>query len=219
MSQLVCIIGPDGAGKSTQINLLINNLKEKGINYEYRWLRFHHFFSLPLLGLARLLNLSEIKTINNHQKIGYHYFYRSKVISNLYPVLLFLDTFIFTIIKIYIPMKASNKNLACDRFIYDTLIDLMISTKNYNIYKSTLGKLYLNLIPNDIAIFMLMTDITTLKNRRMDIMHDKFLSSKINLYRELAHNFKIPVINADLSIEKIHEELIKTLLKVNNITS
>ena len=70
--------------KSTQVNLLINYLKKKGVNSEYRWLRFHHFLSLPLLALARLLGLSEVKVLNNGEKIGYHYFYKSNLISTLY---------------------------------------------------------------------------------------------------------------------------------------
>lgn len=211
MNQLICIIGPDGTGKTTQINLLIENLKEKGLNYEYRWLRFYHFFSLPLLGLARLMGLSEVKILNNGEKIGYHYFYKSKLISRIYPVLLFIDTVIFTLIKVYFPMKILGKNIACDRFIYDTLIDIMISTKDYNIYKSKLGKFFLSLIPKDCNIIMLIADEKALKGRREDVFYDKNLILKINLYEQLAKYFEIPVIKAELPVKKIQNKIFELI--------
>lgn len=211
MDHLICIIGPDGTGKSTQANLLIDSLKKKGINCEYRWLRFHHFFSLPILGLARLLGLSEIKILKNGEKVGYHYFYKSKLISRLYSISLFVDTFIFTIVKVYIPMKLFNRNIACDRFIYDTLIDLMISTGNSNIYKSTLGNLFLRLIPKNNKSLMLIADENVLKARRDDVNYDKNLNSKINLYKKLAQKFEIPVINAELPITEINLQIMRVI--------
>lgn len=210
-NRLICIIGTDGVGKSTQANMLIDRLRKEGIKCEYKWLRFYHFFSLPLLTLARLMGLSEVVTLKSGKKIGYHYFYKSRVISSIYPVFLLIDALIFTTIKIYIPIKLFKKTVVCDRFIYDTIVDLMVSTRNYEIYKSKIGELFLSLIPKDSKVIMLVTDEEILKNRREDVMYDKTLNLRIKLYKKLAGEFGIPMIDGGLSVEEVQESLMRAI--------
>lgn len=207
--KLICIIGPDGTGKTTQAKLLVERLRKEGINCEYRWLRFYHFLSLPLLALARLMGLSEVKTLSSGRKIGYHYFYKSKAISKLYPVFLFLDTLIFAILKVYIPIKLFKKTIICDRFVYDTLVDLMVSTGNYEIYNSIIGKLFVKLIPKNSKTIMLMADEDVLRQRRDDVREDKTLNLKIKLYRELSDEFGLPVVNAGLSVDEVYLKIVE----------
>lgn len=209
--KLIGIVGPDGTGKTTQVNRLIDRLRNEGVDCEYKWMRLNHFFSLPLLAYARLLGLSEIQILDSGSKIGYHYFYKSRAISSIYPVVLFFDTLFFAIIKLHIPLKLFRKNLICDRFIYDTLVDLMISTGNYKIYKSKIGELYLGLLPKNSTIIMMIAENDILRKRRDDVMHDKILDLKIKLYRTLSKEFDIPVIDANLSIDEIHEHLMGTI--------
>jgi len=210
-TELICIIGPDGTGKTTQAKMLIDRLKKEGINCEYKWLRFNHFFSLPLLGLARLMGLSKVKTLKSGKKVGYHHLYKSKAISSLYPIFLLVDTLIFTTIKIYIPIKLFKKIIVCDRFIYDTMIDLMISTGNYGMYGSGIGKLFLSLIPRNSEIIMLMVDEEILRKRREDVMYDKTLNLKIELYKKLAQEFNTPIIDAGLPVEEVQENLMRAI--------
>ena len=58
-SRLICLIGPDGTGKTTQAKALIDEFKKEGVICQYRWMRFLHFFSLPILAWARIAGLSE----------------------------------------------------------------------------------------------------------------------------------------------------------------
>ncbi|MCC7551075.1 MAG: hypothetical protein KO316_06225 [Methanobacterium sp.] len=208
-SRLICISGPDGTGKTTQASLLIDSLEKSGSSYEYEWLRFHHFLSLPLLGLARVMGLSEVVELDNGEKIGYHYFYRSKVVSNLYKASMFLDTFLYTICKVYIPLTLFKKRLVCDRFIYDTLVDLAISTGDCEIHNSKTGKLLLKLLPGDCKIIFLITDEKTLQERRYELGHDQNLKQKIQLYEELAEEFGLPILNASLPVTTINKKLIR----------
>ncbi|MDH7508579.1 MAG: hypothetical protein QHH00_04180 [Methanomassiliicoccales archaeon] len=209
--RLICIIGPDGTGKTTQAKLLVEKLRKKEVDCDYKWMRFHHFFSLPVLALARLMGLSEVKTSKNGRIIGYHYFYKSKMISKLYTGLLFLDTLSFTMMKVYIPMKLLKKTVVCDRFIHDTLIDLAVSTGDKSVYNSKMGKLFIKLIPEDAKTFMLITDEDVLRERREDVMEDKTLEIKIDLYMRLAQQFKITMMEANLPIEEIQNTLLRAI--------
>lgn len=211
MKNLICISGPDGTGKSTQVGLLIDSLKSKGINVEYRWLRFHHLFSLPILGLARFLGYSEVVTLKNGDRMGYHYFYKSKLISLIYTYSMLFDSLIFSFIKLYIPIYIFRKKLVCDRYIHDTLVDLMISTGNHEFYDSYTGKIFLKLIPSDSQIIILITDEKILKKRREDINHDKNIGLKINLYEKLIENLQISTINAELPIDHVSVDIMRIL--------
>lgn len=207
---LICVIGPDGTGKTTQIELLINYFEKNGFYYKYQWLRFYHFFSLPLLLFARFYGLSEVKILDDGEKIGYHYFHRSKLISYIYPIFLFADTFLLIFFKIYLPLLFGKK-IICDRFIYDTIVDLMVSTSNYELYKSRVGKLFLMLIPRNKKIFLLISNETTLKTRREDIKKDRNIGLKIELYEKLANEFNLKTIDTQESINLVHEQLIRGL--------
>lgn len=207
LSKLICISGPDGTGKSTQVTLLIDSLEKAGYHYEYRWMRFHHLFSLPVLGLARFLGLSEVVTLDNGQKIGYHYFQKSKIFPGLYKATMLIDTLIFTMCKVSIPIKLLNKRLVCDRFIYDTIIDLMISTGDHQIYKSRTGKFLLTLIPDQSSIIILLAADDHLIGRREDLAHDKILEQKIKFYSTVSDKFNTPVIDASLPVEEVQGKI------------
>lgn len=210
----ICIIGVDGSGKTTQANMLVDRLRKEGLRCRYAWFRFYHFTSLPLLAYARLMGLSEMKTLKSGRKIGYHYFYRSKVVSTLYPFFLFIDTLIFIIIKIYIPRRLFKTGMVCDRFIYDTIVDLMISTGDSNIHRSKIGRLFLRLMPRNMRALMLKVNEPVLRERREDVKWDKTLNKRIEYYDRLSKDFYIPVIDASPSVEEVHEELVRKLGEV-----
>lgn len=114
----ICITGIDGVGKTTHVNLIMGYLREKGIKCQYKWLRSHYFFSLPLLAFCRIAGYTRVSTLGDSQKCSYHEFYKSRFVSAFYPWILFFDTLLFTTIKVYIPMFFGT-SIVCDRFVYE----------------------------------------------------------------------------------------------------
>lgn len=208
---LIAIIGPDGTGKTTQVNLLIDYFKSKGIECKSEWLRFHHFFSLPLLGFARIIGLSEIKIFIDGDTIGYHYFKKSKLISSTYPYFMLMDTLFFYFFRIYLPIKIQNNVIVCDRFVYDTLIDIALSVGDLQNFNKPYYKLFLKLIPKNSIIFVLIAKESEIISRRSDLYKDSFLMEKIFLYNEIAKRFNLRLVNASENILVIHEKLIASL--------
>jgi len=190
----ICITGIDGVGKTTHVNLLLEHLREKGIKCQYKWLRFHHYFSLPLLAFCRVAGYTRVSTLGGKQKCSYHEFYRSKVVSFIYPWILLLDTALSTTVKVYIPMLFGN-TIVCDRFVYDTLIDLAVATKDPEIYKKPVGKLFLSLIPNNAKFVMLTLDKQTILSRRPELKDDITFNERYNLYRLFADRFGLDIID------------------------
>ena len=212
--RLICIIGPDGTGKTTQAKLLIEKLREIGYEYEYRWMRFHHFISLPVLALARLMRLTEIQILPDGRKIGYHHFHKSKLISTLYPITLYLDMLLAMIFKIYIPLKVQRKRIVCDRFIYDTLVDLIVDLGNVEFINSRIAKRFLKLIPKGCLAILLIAPYEKIKERREDLKFDRYLKRRIETYIELKKRFpEIVVIDASLDIENVHRQMLDVVVR------
>lgn len=186
----ICVMGIDGSGKTTHVNLILEHLREKGIKCQYKWLRFHHLLSLPLLAFCRIAGYTRLSTLGNFQSCSYHEFYKSKFISVVYPWILFFDTYLFTTIKVYIPMFFGISTV-CDRFVYDTLIDISVATKDHDIYKKSVGKLFLKLIPNNSHFVMLDLDKSLIFSRRPELKYDLTFDERYKLYQKYAFMFGI----------------------------
>jgi len=190
----ICITGIDGVGKTTHVNLILEHLRQKGIKCQYKWLRFHHLFSLPLLVFCRVAGYTRLSTLGNSQKCSYHEFYKSRFVSAIYPWILFFDTLLFTIVKVYIPMLFGI-SIVCDRFVYDTLIDVAVATKDHEIYKKSVGKLFLKLTPKNAHFVMLNLEKSIIFSRRPELKDDLAFDERYALYQNFVNLFNIDIVD------------------------
>lgn len=207
----ICITGIDGVGKTTHVNLILEHLSKKGIRCQYKWLRFHYFFSLPLLAFCRLAGYTRLSTLGASQKCSYHEFYKSRFVSVFYPWILFFDTFLFTTIKVYIPMFFGI-SIVCDRFVYDTLVDVAVATRDHEIYKKPVGTLFLKLIPKNAHFVMLNLEKSIIFLRRPELKDDSTFDERYEIYRDFSGYFQIcNVCNRNSSVLHINNEILKQI--------
>jgi len=211
-ARLICIVGPDGVGKTTQARLLEKTYRGRGIPATYVWMRFHHVFSLPLLALARLLGLTEVQHLTSGGTASNHHFNRVRPVAIAYAGLLLLDTMVATGVKVCLRL-AMGKTVICDRFTYDTLVDLMISTEKRDVANSFVTRCFLLLATRAIAVIIMATP-QALRLRREDIREDRYLDWKIELYSILSKKCEIPVIYSDGSVQQVHLAIIRAVDEV-----
>lgn len=206
----ICIMGIDGVGKTTHVNLILEHLRKKDIKCQYQWLRFHHFFSLPLLIFCRAAGYTRLAYLGNTQKCSYHEFYKSRIVSIIYPWILLFDTFLFTTIKVYVPMFFGT-SIVCDRFVYDTLIDIAVATKDYEIHRKSVGKLFLRLIPKNGKFIMLFLEKPLIFLRRPELRDDIIFDERYLLYESYTRIFKIPNASNRGTIQEVNNSILNTL--------
>jgi thymidylate kinase len=205
---LICFVGPDGCGKTTQVDGLIAHLKAEGVESKYVWLRFFHLFSIPILLAGRLLNYTEVKHYGDGTIIGIHHFSKSKLLSSIYIITTTIDMFIAILIKISIPRAIGKKTIVCDRFTYDALVDLMVSTGKYDLYRKKTGRALNRLVPRGASVITLLAEPSIITQRRPDVLHDPNFNLRVRLYGQISEYFGLPVIDTSLSEEKVRDMIL-----------
>ena len=199
----ICISGLDGSGKTFIINKVVDNSANE-INFRYIWSRYKNYTSKPLLLLTRLTGHNYKETING-TKIGYHDFYKSKILSILFLFFQWIDQFLEIIFR----FRLTKDSIIADRCLVDTLVDISIDTKMEKFVFGFFAKSLFKLMPKGTIYFILRRNIELIKKDRPDVFYDKNLIRRNNLYKEISKIYPINIVqnNSDIQVtlDKIYE--------------
>ncbi len=213
LPKIIYLTGADGSGKTFFAEKLIDELNKRDILTSHLWSRFNNIISKPLLGFCRLIGLNYYEK-HNGVTVGYHDFEKSKVISWLFIFFQLVDTWLVTVFKVRPRTNKNNEILVCDRGAYDTLIDVMVDTKNTNLYKTSLGKAFLKLLPRPHEVIFLAREPEKIFESRPDVKFDKNFKLRYELYMACSKEFNWTIIdNNGMPEETLKAVLNKLTLK------
>lgn len=201
MTRYYYLLGTDGSGKSTLLQYIEEYFNKKDIKTSYVWLRFPMIISRPLMLFCRIVKLTKYYNINGI-KYGAHEFYRSRFVSWIYPYLQFVDFIIKN-------RKFNNLNsvVLYDRYVIDVIADIMVDTHRFDFHKTKIGKRFLGYLPDNISILMLSVDEDVIRSRKKDTIFDPHLNDKIHVYKILAKDLNIELINNNGKINNTKKEI------------
>jgi hypothetical protein len=197
---IIYLLGPDGTGKSAIAKKIGEQLSKHNHKVVHQWMRFNHLIAKLVNGLGHLTGLSEKVRYNENVIVGYHYYYKSIVLSWLYIASTILDFFLVYPFKIVWPM-ITGKFIILDRFIYDILVDLMIDTGISDLHKRWPGRVLRRVLPAGSACFLLTADIETIHARKPDTAYDRTHGQRCALYKTISEDFSIEEIENNSTIE------------------
>jgi len=203
----IYLTGADGSGKSTLLNAIKIELQNGGIETTTVWLRSPKIFSKPLMAYCRLKGYTKYY-MKDGVKYGYHNFSSSKAVSFLFPFLQYIDFRIALLLK-----KRSQGIILYDRFVLDTLADLMVSTRRLDLHKTWIGRRFLCLMPLSTKVFIIMVDELIIRQRKRDTLHDPNLALKVEVYRILAKDLNIETLDNNGDFMPTLENLINRTIK------
>jgi thymidylate kinase len=207
---VINLCGVDGSGKTTQIELIENDLRKTKLKCKYLYLRWAAFISYPVLAFCRIMGYTRWKTSVHGVRYVEHHFYKNKAIAKLWSWLFTIDEMLRS--TFYIKISTGRGCIVlCDRNTIDALVDLMVETCDYNIWKKPTGKLLLSVVPKNSVTLLL--DINELKayERKNDIPNIDYICVRRKKYLELAHRLGIRVLDANKTKEELHAELVEIL--------
>ena len=172
---------------------------KKGFKTKLVWLRFNHLFSKPILLFGRILKLTKYEFVNK-TRLGYHHFYKNKILAHFFIIFQLFDTFLAYLRFIFINLKKENMVLIIDRYVYDILIDLIIDTRILNLQDNLYGKLFIKLLPSKSTNILLYRNEEFLMNARSENKYDKNFKKRFNLYKKLSKNKNITTFNNNKSL-------------------
>jgi thymidylate kinase len=205
---VVCLVGPDGVGKTTQAQLLAKTLRRRGLRVKHVWLRFSHIFSLPVLALAKMLSLSEQVTYDDGSRVGYHSFQKSASVSIAYEAARVVDFWFAYLFKVKLWARLGWV-VICDRFYPDVVADLRLSTGGPNRLAVSVWHKLRETMPEPSEVFLLQVPFETLRGRRPDLGRDRTLKSKVIIYAELKESLGLRALDADRPPGDLQETLEK----------
>ncbi len=208
--KLIVFSGLDGAGKSTQIEILVDYLCSKGRLPKFIWTRggYTSLFN-GLKNLLRKLMGGRVPPPGRNEKR--ERVIRSKRVQKFWLIIALLDLLRVYAFQIRFWLWFG-KIVICDRYLIDTLIDFKINFTNQNVERWSLYKLLLWTSPRpDISFLMLIPVEEAIKRsgQKDEPFPDspEILAKRLGMYKELLGDKNWIVLDGLKSKEELTFEI------------
>ena len=205
---MIGLCGVDGAGKTALVNALRARLAQDDITTRHVWSRFRNYLSKPLLALTRLTGHNR-KQVRDGVVVGYHEFSGSKLLSLGFIALQTLDNLLDMALRYRSKMDEGRPQLIVgDRCVLDTLVDLAIDTGRDDLLFGKLGQFLRRRLPQPNMLIVIDRDPAAIVAHRPDVLADRDFVKRRALYRRLAHEFGLAVVQNDRPVEAVVDDII-----------
>jgi len=209
----ICLAGIDGSGKTIISKGLI-----KEMDYKYLWARWEPFFLKPFISFLnrRTITLSDDNAKHEKRKGIKKKLLRNNIIKKTWLFAAEADYFLQLIFKVSIP-AVFNKNIVCDRYIYDFYIDQLINLqfpasdlKHYAI------KRILGIFPQPDKVVYIRISPKTGSARKKDGTSEAYLRERKRYYDELENIYPTIKVDGEKSKKEVFNEVRKRLIGEDN---
>jgi thymidylate kinase len=201
---LISFIGVDGSGKTTLANAVLAALRDRGVKCEYVWGRFGSVLVDRVVAISKRLVFHQKDNRNGTERFlkTKSWVFKNRFTASFYALFVTADYFWQILFKLWVP-HICGRNIICDRYVYDAIIDLAVdlgySTKTY----STLLAGYLRLVPKPDLAFLISVPEQLAYERKDDIPSLEYLRRRKELYDHVAGQYDFVVLDGSLSSEEI----------------
>lgn len=184
---LIVFSGVDGAGKTTQINLLVEDFRSRGFRPHRVWIRGG--YTPIFLTAKRLLRKSAPKLLppSGPSESRTHAMRGRRL--NIWLTLSILDLMILCGLVVRV-LRAIGRPVICDRYVHDTELDFQLNFPEKNVSAWLLFRFLKRIAPKPTSALMLLVPVEESLTRSR-LKAEPFPDSRETLERRLAHYIRI----------------------------
>jgi thymidylate kinase len=215
---LICFIGIDGSGKTTQAKLLLKWLAAKGIKSIYVWSRgeVRLIRSLLLFMGRKALGTSAKKIAADNQSYREYQSRKSRFMGNsVVRALWSAMTYVEHLIQINLDIRRNMQDgcvIVCDRYLWDSTVDLaVLNNKDPEWLTNGLNRFMWKCVPQPTITFFIDIPPEEAMKRKNDIPSYEYVRKRAVLYHYFAKSNSLTVINGCGSAEVIQNKIIDEL--------
>ena len=209
---LIVFSGLDGAGKSTQIELLLDHMRQQGQQPVYLWVRGGY---TPLFNgvkaLLRRLSGGRAVPPSGHSQA------RTQALRQPWKRRLWLTLAILDLLLVYGWLvrwqQWRGRPVVCDRYVWDTLVDFRLNFPDEAVERWWLWRLFVRLTPAPDAAFLLLIPVAE-SVRRSQLKNEPFpdspetLAARLAQYEALAEQGHWQVLDGRSPIPHLQQQIV-----------
>lgn len=216
---LICFVGMDGSGKTTLAKDLVKTMGQNGIRYKYVYGRLEPFILKPFIMIGRKIFIRGNDMFEDYTQ--YSNTKRDAMKQNsfllcIYKNILLFDYSIQLLFKVRLPLMLE-KNIVCDRYVYDTVITDLSVDMNYSTSEiRDLIKRFFYIAPKPDLTFLIDLPEEIAFQRKNDIPSIEYLREIRNIYLDVGKEEGIVILDGSKNLNEIQHkvvEVVQELLK------
>jgi dTMP kinase len=216
VKELICLLGIDGSGKTTQAKRLVEGLRAKGISSAYVWCRWQPLLMKPFQMVGRAFLRRKSITKKDYAKFteSKQALLRDPRRAGIWFTLLLIDYFLIQVFPRVVLRGLGAKTLVCDRYLHDTVVDQAINfgygpEETAALLKHPIARIF----PRPTRIILIDVDPEVAFSRKHDIDDPEYLRDRRHRYRALADKIGALVIDGSGTIEEVHKAIWDAVMK------